>query len=137
MAVHELFDKSGKSPIVLIDQLNSRTPSEGATNTDRGLTHHADLGSMRAEGNSIAPPSSRQLIESAVDDFSFGDEGHSTELTEATKAASPEDKIVEAHYQVTSQPATPPAPPASVITVAANVLITWLTEMDMQDTKCD
>jgi hypothetical protein len=71
MVAHNSFDKPAEQPIVEKNQPR-RTPSEGAVNTDRGLTGHADEGSMAAERNIIPELSSRQSPSAAVDGFSVG-----------------------------------------------------------------
>ncbi len=63
----ESLDKSANQPIV--DE--TTTPPAGASNTDRGLTGHAELSSTAADCNTNLASSSRQSLPSAaVDDFS-------------------------------------------------------------------
>jgi hypothetical protein len=62
------LDKPANQPIVKSSE--QETPPEGAFNTPRGLTDHADETSMAAESNTILTLSSRQLLPAAVGDSS-------------------------------------------------------------------
>ncbi len=62
------LDKLENQPIVKSSE--QETPPDDAINAIRGLTDHADLDSMAAESNSNRTLSSRQLLPSAVGDFS-------------------------------------------------------------------
>jgi hypothetical protein len=69
MAAQNL-DNPAKRPIVKGNHLNKRTPLAGVRRTHQGLTNHADNDSMEALRNSTSAHPSRQLLSSAVDDFS-------------------------------------------------------------------
>lgn len=71
------LDKSGLVELLLTSEVNKKTPSEGAENTARELTAHADSSSMEAVENPISELSRRQLRTSAVDDFAFWQQPHS------------------------------------------------------------
>jgi hypothetical protein len=61
----EWLDKTTKRPIVVEENM----PSEGAGNTDRGLTGQAENGSVAAERNPTNALSSRQSLPEASDGF--------------------------------------------------------------------
>ena len=60
------LDSLKNQPIV--NSSDEKTPPEGASNTNQGLTSHADFSSMAAESYSNLALSSRQLLPSATDD---------------------------------------------------------------------
>ena len=65
-------DKPGKENIVGDSQPHTKTPSDGAGNTDGGLTDHADETSMAADRNISPGSTSRQSLSAASDDFLVG-----------------------------------------------------------------
>jgi hypothetical protein len=78
-------DRAGKENIVGGNQPHTKTPSDGADNTDGGLTGHAEKASMAAERNGIFAHSSRQAPSAAHGDFSI----------RATEYCAPQEKVIE------------------------------------------
>jgi hypothetical protein len=81
------LDKTPERLIVIDNQVNTKTPPDGAINTRRGLTGQADSDSMAAEGNSNVELSSRQSLSTAADDFS---------VSRQVEYCPPTDKVVNA-----------------------------------------
>src|SRR5258705_12837102 len=82
------LDNSLNRPIVKRNKPNKKTPSEGAANTNRELTAHAEATSMEAAENPISALSSRQLLSPAVDDFFVGEAGDRKALSEKLEQSS-------------------------------------------------